>query len=252
MGASCVYTNVMVNRIMKNTLFIIFTLSVLNGFSQIFDDMEIENDSLIKPWIESDINNYEGVYFYGISEGESIVTLAIENDKIDLQVSNSGSEIYYNGQFAGWERNIENYTNISINGNKFYSDQSDGEFVTYKGIKCLKLEKPPIDLYDEKYELGEINRKPKETYFSGNYISTKFELLNSQKLQSVSLQELKIMRNEIFARYGYKFKDGGQMNEYFKNQDWYTTSNLDINNCLTTIEKANIEIIKKIEKEKKP
>lgn len=216
--------------------------------------MKIEDDSLISSWIESNIENYEGVYFYGISEGESIVTLAIANEKIDLQISNSGKEIYYNGEFAGWERNIENYTNIKIKGNKFYSDQTTGEFVLYKKdgkeIRCLKLQNPPIDLHNGKYELGEINRQDKETYFSGKYVSTKFDMINDDKLKSMTSDELIIMRNEIFARYGYKFKEGGTMETYFEKQKWYSKSNLDVNNCLTTIETANIDNIRRVENEK--
>ena len=65
-------------------------------------------------------------------------------------------------------------------------------------------------------------------------------------------KELKIMRNEIFARYGYKFKKDGTMGIYFEKQKWYSISNLNIKHCLTSIEKENIDNIRRIENKKQP
>ena len=55
------------------------------------------------------------------------------------------------------------------------------------------------------------------------------------------------MRNEIFARYGYIFNSGGEMEAYFKKQDWYSAHHSDVNNFLTELEKENIKQIKSIE-----
>jgi hypothetical protein len=57
------------------------------------------------------------------------------------------------------------------------------------------------------------------------------------------------MRNEIFARYGYKFKSGGEMDKYFKSQDWYSGQHDNVNDFLTELEKENIKLIRQIENE---
>jgi hypothetical protein len=237
-------------------LLIIFLItSISNCYSQYFQDEEIEDTSFISPWLSNNTEDYEGVYFFGISEGETKISLAIEGDLVDFQIHNSNAKIDSNGEFVRWERNVENYTHVRIKGNKFYSNQTNGEFVTYiyggKKVKCLKLDTPPIDTYDGSFELGMFTSKDKTPYFSGNHPITKFDVITLSKLRTFSHTELKIMRNEIFARYGYKFKKGGQMEKYFKTQKWYMTSNLDALQLLTQIEKANIKNIKIIETEKK-
>jgi len=64
----------------------------------------------------------------------------------------------------------------------------------------------------------------------------------------LSKDELKILRNSIYAWYGYEFKEP-YLNEYFKEKCWYwPNKNADI--LFNTIEKQNIESIIKIEKEK--
>jgi hypothetical protein len=51
------------------------------------------------------------------------------------------------------------------------------------------------------------------------------------------------MRNEIFARHGHTFKNGGKMDEYFRAQSWYISKNIDATDLLTEIEKQNIILI---------
>jgi len=47
-----------------------------------------------------------------------------------------------------------------------------------------------------------------------------------------------------------KFKKGGEMEKYFTKQNWYKPQHIDIIKFLTQIELANIELIKKVEKER--
>jgi hypothetical protein len=62
-----------------------------------------------------------------------------------------------------------------------------------------------------------------------------------------SLQNLKIMRNEIFARHGYKFKTK-DMADYFGAQAWYVPQYDDVTTRLTDIEHLNIALIQELEK----
>lgn len=56
------------------------------------------------------------------------------------------------------------------------------------------------------------------------------------------------MRTELFARYGYKFKEGGKMDEYFKKQKWYRPQHSNVNDFLTELEMRNLELIRTEEK----
>jgi hypothetical protein len=60
------------------------------------------------------------------------------------------------------------------------------------------------------------------------------------------LSNLKVMRNEIFARYGYKFKTR-DMADYFGTQDWYWPKHDDVATDLTEIERINIALIQVLE-----
>jgi len=61
------------------------------------------------------------------------------------------------------------------------------------------------------------------------------------------LLNLKVMRNEIFARYGYKFKTA-DMADFFGTQDWYMPQYDDVTSKLTEIELINIALIQVLEK----
>jgi hypothetical protein len=61
------------------------------------------------------------------------------------------------------------------------------------------------------------------------------------------LSNLKIMRNEIFARYGYKFKTN-DMADFFGTQSWYNYLYDDVTSKLTEIERINIALIQVLEK----
>jgi hypothetical protein len=70
--------------------------------------------------------------------------------------------------------------------------------------------------------------------------------LTSEDLAGKSLWELKIMRNEIFARHGYKFKTE-EMSKYFNKQKWYKPKYDNVTSKLTKIENANIKLIRQYE-----
>ena len=62
-------------------------------------------------------------------------------------------------------------------------------------------------------------------------------------------KELEIMRNSIYARYGYKFKREDLLN-HFSQYSWYNPSTSDMTsvyNQMSSIEKYNVEFIKKHE-----
>lgn len=86
-----------------------------------------------------------------------------------------------------------------------------------------------------------------EYKINGDFKIASCKKLQSSDLESMTKSELRIMRNEIFARYGYMFKSS-DLRIHFNNYSWYegTRGNVDV--FLTDIELANISLIKTFEK----
>jgi hypothetical protein len=70
--------------------------------------------------------------------------------------------------------------------------------------------------------------------------------LTEELLRGLSLNELRLLRNEIFARRGRKF--GSEwLQRYFEAQDWYEASRTGRGAELTAVEKKNAETIQRYE-----
>jgi TM2 domain-containing membrane protein YozV len=80
----------------------------------------------------------------------------------------------------------------------------------------------------------------------GRFPEVSERLLTASDLQGLSKYDLKIMRNEIFARHGYIFQTEA-MKTYFRNQSWYSPRYSNVNSWLTSIENKNIALIQRYE-----
>ena len=73
--------------------------------------------------------------------------------------------------------------------------------------------------------------------------------LSEADLADLSNKDMEILRNSIYARYGYRFNRSDLL-EYFSRYSWYspTTNDMEsIYNRMNDLEKYNIEFIKKHE-----
>lgn len=109
------------------------------------------------------------------------------------------------------------------------------------------------ELSEKNYELESLkNKKSSEamqTFHAlgyGAYPEASDHILTPRELRRYSAYELRIMRNEVFARYGYIF-NSSDLKEYFNAQEWYRPLYSNVNNRLTQIEKINVEKIKEYE-----
>ena len=64
---------------------------------------------------------------------------------------------------------------------------------------------------------------------------------------AVTASKLKILRNSIFARHGFAFRDK-QLRMYFEQFNWYMPVFGDVKDELTEIEKENIDLLLRYEK----
>lgn len=85
-----------------------------------------------------------------------------------------------------------------------------------------------------------------EYRLKGVYKIASCKLLKEADLKDYSKAELRLMRNEIFARYGYSFKSE-QLKSYFSSKKWYYPSDDYNEKFLNYIEKQNIRLIREME-----
>lgn len=233
-------------KIFITVLFIFSTITIVEAQPFGTQEMIEEGNISLKNWEENNIKNYAGVYSFGESEAESSLQLYISNNIICAQLE-KGDWAFKNDKIIGWHFTYQNYTNVKIKGNHFYSDQSNGEFVVFKHnnkkYKGLKLFNPPVQMGSNgEYEIGSFSQIDS----IGKYFKTKTEIISIANLKKMNKEELKIMRNEIFARYHYLFKTK-KMSNYFNKQEWYKGYHQNVNSFLIEIEKENIKNIREIE-----
>lgn len=92
-----------------------------------------------------------------------------------------------------------------------------------------------------------------KNYFKGCFAKLKEyddDGSNLWRYDHLSIADLDLMRNEIFADYGYVFKSEKWIN-YFKNKSWYTPKYENVDNMLTEKDKANINVILEVKQEMK-
>ena len=72
--------------------------------------------------------------------------------------------------------------------------------------------------------------------------------INEQMLANVSIADLRLLRNEVYARHGRAFQTPW-LAEYFKQQPWYTPRKDYSDGELSSVERANIGVITKREED---
>lgn len=146
-----------------------------------------------------------------------------------------------------------------------------GEWRAYKAIKLPRRQyelKKKLFVYDPDISLSEFTRfedfdkiktrieeEEGETYESEVvYASTedalKFNasntLLKKEDVENLKKADLFIIRNSIFARHGYSFRQKA-VRQYFDFQDWYIPVQADVRHELTDLEIKNIELLMRYE-----
>jgi hypothetical protein len=230
-------------------IFTILIFASLQTAGQVIASETID-ESKVNSWTPKFLMEYQGVYHFGDSEDESDLLLIFFLDKICGQIR-SGS---WSADGKSWIWKYENLKDIKIKGNKFTSDKSNGEFVSYgnetEKIKGLKIYKPWSEMPEvRQYEIG-LRKSSSNNFLTGKFTEASFKILDEEEMAKMTKADLKLMRNEIFARYGLKFSAGGEMDQYFKKQDWYHGQYDNVDQFLTDIYKQNNTFIKQVELKK--
>ena len=80
----------------------------------------------------------------------------------------------------------------------------------------------------------------------GEYPQSSTRKLKEKDVENMHSADLRIMRNEMYARHGYSFKLA-DMRKHFDQQEWYMPMATDVSAKLTAIEKHNHDLIKRYE-----
>ena len=80
----------------------------------------------------------------------------------------------------------------------------------------------------------------------GQYPQASTRALKTADVENKRPEDLRIMRNEIYARHGYTFRLK-EVRDYFDTQDWYMPISFNVSTQLTPIEQRNETLIKKYE-----
>jgi len=81
---------------------------------------------------------------------------------------------------------------------------------------------------------------------AGEYPQSSARLLAEKDVENLRPADLRIMRNEIYARHGYSFQMD-DMRKHFDAKDWYMAVSQDVSDNLTKKEKENAALIKRYE-----
>jgi hypothetical protein len=163
---------------------------------------------------------------------------------------------------------VKGYSVVSGNDRKF-----EGTYQVNGQLYSFAVKEPGDDKYDGQFEfsinLADVEPKisgkwtPYNTKMAGktytldkkifaynpqvgDYPNTSTQLLSQEDIENYIKSDLRIMRNEIYARHGYSFKMV-DMRTHFDNQSWYIPMTTDIRNKLSEIEVKNVELIKRYE-----
>lgn len=128
-------------------------------------------------------------------------------------------------------------------------DKADGvfTFTWMRKTKSLVGEWEPNDKQIGVRKFNLAARKFKYDPKAGKYPQASTRKLTEKDVENLKNEELRIMRNEIYARHGYSFKLA-DMRDHFDKLDWYMPRAMDVTNALTKTEKNNADLIRRYEK----
>jgi len=129
------------------------------------------------------------------------------------------------------------YDHMSLYTN--YKIDSNGNIILLDSVRFFDFTK--YGVIDSDYFIGCFGKiRGGELYDWDDWNMTISEYLDSR--------DLDIMRNEIYAEYGYIFTSE-KWKKYFEAKPWYTPKHENVDEFLTEIDKANIQTILKAKKE---
>jgi len=184
------------------------------------------------------INDYDVLVYkaeHGAGAGnESFYISSYKNrEQISTMYFGTSEDKPWVSQFR-FQKNENNIGIITEHKYNFKEKYAPEEFHCFNVDKNGKISKIDCTIFEDQYR---------------KFPEASSRILNIEDLEKYSIEDLAIMRNEVFADYGYIFKSS-KWKSYFTNMDWYKPRYENVNNNLSNIEKLNVELILKVENRK--
>ena len=184
-----------------------------------------------------------GVYFFEVREPG--------DDKYDGAFVFTSDGDYLSGKWTA-------YKNIDIRKRKYSLEKRTFE---YDPNIMLDQSKAYVDWtnYIEEKEVYEVEEDEFEDWVRREFatatgliyeVNASNRLIKKSEAENMKQGDLIIIRNTIYARHGYSFKNR-PLRVFFDAQPWYIPVHADIRSDFTEIEKKNIQLLLKYEKNAK-
>ncbi|MCH2235381.1 MAG: YARHG domain-containing protein [Crocinitomicaceae bacterium] len=186
----------------------------------------------------------------------------VEKGIFDFKVAEPGDD-YYDGEFeftiatlnGSLRGTWEAYKDIDIKYRKY---ELEKKHYKYNPDQDLEYAKTYVDWSNTiestetfEYEEGEFEEWITTEYATSTHliyeVNGSARLLEKSEVENMKKGDLTIIRNAIYARHGYSFKNRF-LRVFFDAQDWYIPVYTDIRNDFTDIELKNIVLLLKYEK----
>lgn len=142
---------------------------------------------------------------------------------------------------------IERHTQLQESINSRYINTPMAQINNTDSAPIISRSKSsPLNSVQQSAESLNSEDSGKNMGVSGRYSIASDRLLTEKDVEGCSKKDIRLMRNAIFARHGYIFKNK-ELADYFSTMDWYEPRYSDVTSKLTEIELKNIEFLKKHE-----
>lgn len=166
-------------------------------------------------------NKNNGSFKFSVRTGDTSITGKwTANKKIE------NSELYYNLT----KRSFKYNPNLKLDRGGYVDQQKE-----------RKVKKKDTGEY--------VDNRPQYAMATGDYakFNASTQLLTTDDVANLKAADLLLLRNSIFARHGYAFKKPA-LRSFFEPQDWYIPVSTDVSNSLTPLEKKNVALLMRYEK----
>lgn len=175
-------------------------------------------------------------------------TYELNNGRYDVQAAEPGDD-QYDGKFnfiidlkeeriqGVWHANNKQLT-VPERSYSLYK-------TSFRYDPELSIENLPADVFN----ISDTDAHDGEHFTEdAGKINASTTLLTKADVENMYKRDLEAMRNAIYARHGYSFKNREMRDFFDKNVSWYVPVSTDVTKDLTELERKNIALIKRYEK----
>jgi len=177
-------------------------------------------------------HKYDGTFMFNISPNNDSIYGKWISKRKDLPV--------YSRVFNLKKKEFKYNPKEMLIQNK-YQDE-DGKEVGEPLIDWINYKEKKEKFDGEEYGLAVHRSASDEIYI----INASTQKLTEKNLKNLRKLDLEIIRNTIYARHGFSFSNQG-VRQFFDQVDWYIPLYVNVEDKLTSIEKDNIALLKRLE-----